>query len=104
MKGFFKRLAPKIVPELKYFFLRALPIAFIFLWIFVMSPLFGNNSSIGKEGWSLYGFGLLLSLIGVYIARFTAWVIWKVITAQYDVIPDIYCDDKEYLNSKNNQH
>ncbi len=90
MKGFFKRLMKQIIPELKYLFLRAIPAALILMWLFVKLPIFGNNSSVSKAVSSIYLYGFLLSLLGVYIARLVAYVIWRIFTGRYDLIPDIY--------------
>ena len=80
----------QIIPELKYLFLRAIPAALILMWLFVKLPIFGNNSSVSKAVSSIYLYGFLLSLLGVYIARLVAYVIWRIFTGRYDLIPDIY--------------
>jgi uncharacterized membrane protein len=90
MKGFFRKLLTRIVPELKYLFLRAIPAALVLMWLFVKLPIFGNNSSVSKAVSSIYWYGFLLSLLGVYIARLVAWIIWRIFTSRYDLIPDIY--------------
>lgn len=95
MKNFFKMLIKRIFPELKYLFLRAIPLALLFMWLFILLPIFANNNALSMDESKVLLYGFLLSLVGIYISRIVSWAIWRIFTSQFDLIPDIYDSNKK---------
>ena len=95
MKKMFRAIVPRIIPELILLFTRLLPLACLVSIIFIL----GTDASYQiRTPIMVIVYGVLLSLAGLYLLRITSYVIWRVITAINQVIPDIYYDE-----SKNNK-
>ena len=95
MKKMFRAIIPRIVPELIMLFTRMLPLSCLVSLLFVL----GTDASYQiRTPIMVIVYGVLLSLAGLYLLRITSYVIWRVITAINQVIPDIFYDE-----SKNNK-
>lgn len=93
MKRMLGAIVPHIIPELKLFFTRILPLG-ILLAIFFWTS---EAQYIIRDEIKLILYGVLLGVAGIYLMRITAYVIKRIIAQIPYVIPDIFYDE-----SKNN--
>ncbi len=93
MKRMLRAIVPHIIPELKLFFTRILPLGILLSIFFITSEA---QYIVRRLDWLII-YGIMLGVGGIYLMRITAYVIKRIIGQIPYVVPDIFYDE-----SKNN--
>lgn len=87
-------IVPHIVPELKLFFFKILPLGILLSLFFILS----EAQYIIRNEIKLVLYGILLGVGGIYLMRITAYVIKRILTQIPYIIPDIFYDESKTNN------
>ncbi len=94
MKKMLANIVPHIVPELKLFFFKILPLGILLSLFFILS----EAQYIIRNEIKLVLYGILLGVGGIYLMRITAYVIKRILTQIPYIIPDIFYDESKTNN------
>ena len=92
MKKFFRNYGPVILAEIRFFFLRIVPICLVLATLFL---LIYAGAFLNKDEVQIFFIGFLLNAGGIYLMRLVAWLVKRRLSRKPEVQEDIYVAEEK---------
>ena len=92
MKKFFRNYGPSILSEIRFFFLRLVPVCLALATVFV---LLYAGAFLNKDELQIFFIGFLLNAGGIYLMRLVGWLVKRRLSRKPEVQEDIYVAEEK---------